>query len=344
MVRAWANGSAPTADFALFSIKIRNVTDPPCAGFMPVSAFFRPGPRLSLPAAASSVIRKKTVTMIAEHLPQVREALPVLISLIIIEGLLSVDNMLAIASMAAQLPENRRKTALRLGLAGAYVFRLTALFFVGFIMANVWVKFIGAFYLIHLMAEHFSNYVAEHDDDPATNPTKPRAFWPTVFAIQLMDLSLSVDNVVTAVAMSTEIQVVCLGVCLGLLTLWMFATLSLRLVEKYPVLQHTAFLLIGYVGMILLVEMTAEYAFGTPIHIEPVRKFIGVAAIVAFSIWYSNSETLAKLTAPLLRITGVPVMIYAKISRTLIAGILRPFKAIAAAFTTARRSVRNETD
>ena len=139
--------------------------------------------------------------MIAEILPQLREAAPVILSLIIIEGLLSVDNMLAIATLASQLPEKQKKLALRTGLAGAYVFRGVALFFVGFIMANEWIKFLGAFYLIHLMAEHFSDFAAATDDDPETKPHKPRTFWPTVIAIQLMDLSLSVDNVVAAVAL-----------------------------------------------------------------------------------------------------------------------------------------------
>jgi YkoY family integral membrane protein len=266
--------------------------------------------------------------MIAEYLPQIREAAPVIISLIIIEGLLSVDNMLAIAALASELPENRKKMALRLGLAGAYVFRGVALFFVGFIMANPWVKFLGAFYLIHLMAEHFSNYVAEHDDDPATNPTQPRSFWPTVFAIQLMDLSLSVDNVVTAVAMSPKIWVVCLGVCLGLLTLWLFASVSLRLVAKYPILQHTAFLLIGYVGVILLAEMTAEYGFHSRLHIDPERKFIGIAIIVALSIWYSRSERWCGLCRPVVKAASVPMVWYARVSGALIGAVLWPYKAL----------------
>jgi predicted tellurium resistance membrane protein TerC len=193
------------------------------------------------------------------------------------------------------------------------------------------------------MAEHFSNYVATHDDDPETNPTKPRSFWPTVFAIQLMDLSLSVDNVVTAVAMSPDIRVVCLGVCLGLLALWMFATISLKLVEKYPILQHTAFLLIGYVGMILLVEMTAEYSFGTTIHIGPDQKFIGIVIIMAVSIWYSRSEAFTRMSAPFIKMASIPVMIYAKISCTLIAGILWPFKAIGTALA-GRPEIQNEAD
>ena len=266
--------------------------------------------------------------MIAEYINQIREAAPVIISLIIIEGLLSVDNMLAIATLAAQLPEKQKKLALRTGLAGAYVFRGVALFFVGFIMANEWIKFLGAFYLIHLMAEHFSDFAAENDNDAETKPHKPRTFWSVVIAIQLMDLSLSVDNVVAAVAMSPKIWVVVLGVCLGLLTLWMFASVSLKMVEKFPILQHTAFLLIGYVGMILLTEMTAEYAFHMPLHIGPVYKFIGIAIIMTLSIWYSQSAALRKVCKPLFHIANVPMVLYAKVSGTLIGVLLWPFKKL----------------
>ena len=125
--------------------------------------------------------------MIAELLPQLREAAPVIISLIIIEGLLSVDNMLAIATLASQLPGHQKKQALRTGLLGAYVFRGVALFFVGFIMANEWIKFAGAFYLIHLMAEHFSEFAAESDDDSEAKQHKP----PSRQCLRLRRLLLS---------------------------------------------------------------------------------------------------------------------------------------------------------
>ena len=39
------------------------------------------------------------ILMLAEILPQLREAAPIIVSLIIIEGLLSVDNILAIAAL-----------------------------------------------------------------------------------------------------------------------------------------------------------------------------------------------------------------------------------------------------
>lgn len=264
--------------------------------------------------------------MLLDNLPSLQDAAPIVISLIIIEGLLSVDNMLAIAALANQLPEHQKKTALRLGLAGAYVFRLVALFFVGFIMDNEWVKFLGAFYLIHLMADHFRDYASEHDDDPATKAHR-HLFWPTVISIQLMDLSLSVDNVVAAVAMSPDIRIVCLGVLLGLLTLWMFASVSLKLVEKFPILEHTAFLLIGYVGVILLTEMSASYFFHTHLHITAFQKFIGIVAIMSVSLLYDRKAAVRKVADPLFKVAMVPIGVYATLAGGLIAMLLWPFKA-----------------
>jgi YkoY family integral membrane protein len=266
--------------------------------------------------------------MIAEILPALKEALPVIISLIVIEGLLSVDNILAIASLASRLPEEQRKLAVRLGLGGAYLYRGVALLFASYILQYEWVKFIGAFYLIHLMAEHFSDLAAEEDDDPGTQARVARTFMGTIMTIQFMDLSLSVDNVIAAVAMSPKFWVVCTGVGLGLLTLWMFATVSLKLVEKFPILKHTAFLLIGYVGIILLVEMTAEYAWHEHLHITAFQKFIGLAIIIVLSLWYARDANLRRVCRPLFRVLMAPIKVYAAVAGGVIAVIAWPFKKV----------------
>jgi predicted tellurium resistance membrane protein TerC len=82
---------------------------------------------------------------------EVLSAVPVIISLVIIEGLLSVDNALAIAALASGLPENQRIKALRYGIVGAYVMRGLCLAFAAWIAGNTWVKALGAAYLIYLM-------------------------------------------------------------------------------------------------------------------------------------------------------------------------------------------------
>ncbi len=263
--------------------------------------------------------------MLQELLIHLREAAPAILLLVVMEGLLSVDNILAIASLASELPERERKTALRLGMAGAYVYRALALLFATYIVQSHTMLILGAAYLIHLMAEHFSGLKMEGDTE--TKPATPRTFWGAVIAIQFLDLSLSLDNVIVAVGVAPgQLWIVYTGVFLGLLTLWLVATVSLRLVQKYPVLQHAAFLLIGFVGMALLVESI------THVHLEKLHKFLGSVIIIALCLWYERSEALQKRCRPVFHILRMPMKFYARIISSILLIVGWPFKRLASLF------------
>jgi YkoY family integral membrane protein len=121
----------------------------------------------------------------------------VIVSLVLIEGLLSVDNALGIAAMASHLPKHQQKAALRWGLIGAYLFRGIALALVSWLMHNEWVKWFGAIYLIYLACDHlqFKKNVHEESAASAAAKTAGKGFIATICSIELMDLSLSLDNV-----------------------------------------------------------------------------------------------------------------------------------------------------
>ncbi len=78
----------------------------------------------------------------------------VVFSLVLIEGLLSVDNALGIAAMAAHLPKHQQKPALRWGLIGAYTFRGIALVLVAWLMHNPRVKRFRADNLVNHASQH----------------------------------------------------------------------------------------------------------------------------------------------------------------------------------------------
>jgi predicted tellurium resistance membrane protein TerC len=82
--------------------------------------------------------------------------LSVIAGLVVLEGLLSVDNVLGIAALANELPEAQQKKAIRFGLAGAYLFRVLALFVATWLATNTWVRWLGAGYLIWLMCAHLT--------------------------------------------------------------------------------------------------------------------------------------------------------------------------------------------
>ena len=222
------------------------------------------------------------------------EAIPIIISLVVIEGLLSVDNALAIAAMASHLPAAQQQKALRYGIIGAYVFRGLTLFIAAWIASNPWIKFLGAAYLIYLMCANLT--ADEGEQDEAAAALRKRSFWMTVLQIEIMDLSLSIDNVVAAVALSPRLWIVITGVFIGILALRFLAGLCIKLIERYPILGKTAFLLVGYVGVILLVELLTHHGIGS------VGKFVGIILIVAATLIYDTQPAVKRAFAPLVRV------------------------------------------
>lgn len=283
------------------------------------------------------------VQFLAFALPSLDElatAIPVIISLILIEGLLSVDNALAIAAMANHLPGKQKIMALRLGIIGAYVFRGVALAFAAWILQTPWVMWCGAAYLIYLMSQHFTGAGDENDDGKADTVVS-RGFVATIVSIEIMDLSLSVDNVLAAAAMDRRLWVVCTGVFIGILALRFVAGWCIKLLAKYPVLEHTAFLLIGWVGFILVGELLWDHLYplapkadGTPNHhhIESWQKFAGILIILALSIAYSKSTGVQKALKPLIVISKLPMQLVAGVVGGIVKLILLPFVLIFRAF------------
>lgn len=240
------------------------------------------------------------------------EALQIVLSLILIEGLLSVDNALGIAAMASHLPKHQQKAALRWGLIGAYVFRGVALATVAWLMHNQWVKWFGAVYLIYLAAEHLSYKHVEKHSSPTPGKLAGKGFIATIASIELMDLSLSLDNVVAAVGLVNgakhipeeyHIWVVCTGVFIGILALRIVAGWCIGVIEKFPVLNYTAFVLVGFVGLLLVVDLSQETlkAWG---YIDQIWKggvsfkFVNIVIIVVLSLIYEKNRTFHRIMQP----------------------------------------------
>jgi len=235
---------------------------------------------------------------------EVVEALPVIFSLFVIEGLLSVDNAIAIAAMAKHLPKNQQKLALKFGMLGAYFFRGLCLWGAAWIIANPWLKIAGAAFLVHLMSSHFAKADDTDDGDENESKNATRGFLLTVLAIELMDLSLSVDNVVAAVAISPKLWVVCAGVFMGILALRFVAGLCIKLIEFFPILEDAAFMLIGFVGFILVAEIAWH------VEISPLQKFAGIATILGLALIYERFGFLRLICKPFFSLIKWPMKIY----------------------------------
>jgi YkoY family integral membrane protein len=81
--------------------------------------------------------------------------LAVIALLIVLEGVLSIDNALVLGLLAKRLPKHQQKKALTYGLIGAFVFRLIAIATATFLLKWTIFKLLGGGYLIYVAVKHF---------------------------------------------------------------------------------------------------------------------------------------------------------------------------------------------
>ncbi len=168
--------------------------------------------------------------------------------LVILEALLSADNALILAIMVRHLPKDQQKRALFYGLAGAFVFRLGAIVLASSIASFWWLQGVGALYLFYLPIKHFIQLGGNNEHKGAAGA----GFWLTVLYADLADLAFAIDSVLVAVAIEpnpNKIWVVYGGAVLGIVLLRWAAGFFLRLLEKYPALDHLAYVLVGWAGV-----------------------------------------------------------------------------------------------
>lgn len=200
----------------------------------------------------------------------------VVLMLILIEGILSVDNAAVLATMVMRLPPEQRGRALKYGILGAYAFRGVCLLLATWLMNIWWLEPLGGLYLLWLAGKHFSrNESVEEEGAEAANHgglwlyryTLGRlgTFWATVVAVEVMDLAFSIDNVLAAVAYvknfpaPSKFVLVCTGVFLGILTMRFAAQGFVKLMHHFRFLETCAFIVIAILGIKLVLSVPRHF-------------------------------------------------------------------------------------
>jgi YkoY family integral membrane protein len=74
--------------------------------------------------------------------------------LVVLEGMLSIDNALVLGLLAKRLPKHEQAKALWYGLAGAFVFRFFAVLAASLLLRWTFAKFLGGAYLVYIAVRH----------------------------------------------------------------------------------------------------------------------------------------------------------------------------------------------
>ncbi|MBX4188379.1 MAG: DUF475 domain-containing protein [Candidatus Doudnabacteria bacterium] len=229
------------------------------------------------------------------------EILLILIQVIILDGILSIDNAAVLGAIASKLPQKaltpralrwfgkyQQEAALKVGLLGAYLGRGAMIALAGFIIQIPIFQLIGAGYLMYLSLKYFWDMYRESEEGGSSRFEKNvGTFWKTVLVIELADLAFSLDNVLAVVALSSHILIVILGVFISIIIMRFAAGIFIKLIQIEPLLQHAAFVLI----LAIAIEMILKFF---KFDISEVLQFsISMGILTAFVV-YGQLQRLVK--------------------------------------------------
>ncbi len=197
-----------------------------------------------------------------------------LATLTALELVLGIDNIVFISILAGKLPPEQRNRARRIGLALAmfmrialllslaWVIRLTAPLFG--VLGNEFsgrdlILILGGLFLI-AKATHEIHQKLEGETEHARARGGAASFGSVIAQIVALDAVFSLDSVITAVGMVSEIPIMVLAIVLAVLFMMWFARPLGDFVERHPTVKMLALSFLLLVG-------TALIADGFEIHI-----------------------------------------------------------------------------
>jgi predicted tellurium resistance membrane protein TerC/CBS domain-containing protein len=190
-----------------------------------------------------------------------------LATLVALEIVLGVDNLIFIAILAGKLPLKQRDRARIIGLSLALVMRLALLGSITWVMSLTtplfsfrgleasWRDLIliagGLFLLIKATTEIHDRL----EQKPHTSAAgSPAGFWPIVAQIVVLDAVFSLDSIITAVGMVDELYVMMAAVVIAVLTM-LFASKPLtEFITKRPSLIILCLGFLLMVGLVLVLD------------------------------------------------------------------------------------------
>ncbi len=233
----------------------------------------------------------------------------IVIQLIFLEGILSIDNAAVLGAMVSVLPTDKptpwpkplhflqgftdrvlgmqQSAALKVGLLGAYIGRGTMLALAAWVIANPTLKLLGAAYLVKLAFDHLSQADQPGEEEVMeAQRRKARTFWMVVLNVELADLAFSLDNVVAAVALSSKLWVVMLGVFIGIVVMRFAAGIFTWMIKHEPILETAAYIVVFNIGAELLINEATGFEF------QAWMKFLISASTLVLAVVYARTRPL----------------------------------------------------
>ncbi|GAB5352144.1 TerC family protein [Qipengyuania sp. 483] len=212
-----------------------------------------------------------------------------LLTLIALEVVLGVDNLIFIAILSNKLPEHQQQKARRIGLSLALVMRIGLLMLIGWIVTlqqplfdlgiqgspsaygeptfetafsgRDLILLVGGLFLlwkatkeIHHSMEPEDNSGDLLDKTPGAAEAVTATFGTVIAQIVAIDLVFSVDSILTAVGMTDDIPIMVIAVVITVGIMMIAADPLAKFIEKNPTLVMLALAFLVMIGLVLIAD------------------------------------------------------------------------------------------
>jgi predicted tellurium resistance membrane protein TerC len=189
------------------------------------------------------------------------------LTLVALELVLGVDNVIFISILAGKLPKDQQAKARSTGIAMAVITRILLLLSLSWIVSLTEPIFsIGDIHIagrdmILLAGGLFLLWKSTHEihqklegEEGHASAKVAGAFWSVIVQIMLLDIVFSLDSVITAVGMVDEIAIMIVAVIVAAIVMVFSAGPLSKFVDDHPTIKMLALSFLLLIGFTLIVE------------------------------------------------------------------------------------------
>ena len=198
------------------------------------------------------------------------DLLAIFATLFVLELVLGVDNVIFISILASRLPRQQQAKARNLGLTLAMIMRVALVFVAGWIITlddelvsigelgfsvKDFILIAGGLFLVYKAVKEIHQKLEGAEEEHGGAASAGTATFGAVIAqILVLDLVFSLDSVITAVGMTTNMIVIVTAVVVSFAIMLFAARFIFTFVNRHPTVKMLALSFLLLIGVFLIAE------------------------------------------------------------------------------------------
>nr|WP_225777719.1 TerC family protein [Pseudomonas sp. Marseille-Q3773] len=186
-----------------------------------------------------------------------------------LEIVLGIDNIIMIAILVGRMPPALRARTRFFGLALAMVTRILLLLSITWIMGLTrdlfqvagqgisgrdLILFSGGLFLLYKSCTEMLQSLEDQDAPDTATSTVGRGFLGTIIQIAIIDIVFSLDSVITAVGMVSNVAIMISAIIVAVMVMMLAAGTISAFIDRHPSLKMLALAFLLVVGTVLIAE------------------------------------------------------------------------------------------